>query len=85
MVLTRFMDYLLIHFLDSLSPRYTSLANYEEYLKQKNERKSFQEKEMVYPIFYKSTFAGVDILIDRPAIYVKPRMYYENTFIVDMV
>ncbi len=76
----RFMDYFLYQFLDSLSPRDSmaeSLALYEK-------NKQSHEGLDLYSVFYCSPFCAVDITIDHPHIYLKPRLHYKDFFLIDL-
>eukprot|EP01022_Parablepharisma_sp_SALTPOND_P001728 TRINITY_DN1071_c0_g1_i1.p1 TRINITY_DN1071_c0_g1~~TRINITY_DN1071_c0_g1_i1.p1 ORF type:complete len:1296 (+),score=172.27 TRINITY_DN1071_c0_g1_i1:23862-27749(+) len=76
----RFTDYFLYQFLDSLSPRDSvaeSLALYEK-------NKKSHEGMDLYDIMFFSPFSSIDLTIQQPLIYLKPRLHYKDYFMVDL-
>ncbi len=77
---TRFMDYLTYQFLDSLSARDSvaeSLAQYEKH-------KQSHEGMDLYDVFYCNPFSSLDVTIAQPLIYLKPRLHYNDYFLIDL-
>ena len=77
---TRFMDYLVYQFFDSLSPRDTvaeSLALYEK-------SKQSHEGLDLYNVLYFGSFASMDITISQPLIFLKPRLHYNDFFLINL-
>ena len=79
-LLYRFMDYLLFQFLDSLSPK--NYVSESQALYEKN-KKSYEGLDF-YDVVSYSSFFSFDITIKRPIIILKPRLFYEHHFKINL-
>ena len=80
LLLYRFNDYLIYQFIDSLSPRdyvKESLALYEK------NKKSYEGLDF-YSVLSFSSFSYIEVTIEQPLLYLKPRFNYEDYFVINL-
>lgn len=76
----RFADYFVFNLLDSLSPR-DAVA--ESMLIYSRKNKPHEHLDL-YDIVFLGSFSAVDFTVQKPLVYLRPRLSYQSYFVIDL-